>query len=110
MQMMTVLLSLVLILLFHFHLHAVCICVIFIIVNLQKESGGPELDKEKAALIEHVLDLQTTLDALSQRVDTVRQDNAELKRENQQLTQVIENMMASAPSTRGVADQGKPST
>ena len=43
-----------------------------------------------------VLELQNTLDDLSQRVDSVKEENLKLKSENQVLGQYIENLMSAS--------------
>jgi len=48
---------------------------------------------EKAKLTTQVLELQNTLEQLSNRVDGVKEDNLKLKSENQVLGQYIENLM-----------------
>ena len=57
-------------------------------VSIQDMDGG-----EKEALIAHILDLQNTLHDLSQRVNSVKEENSKLKAENQVLNQYIENLM-----------------
>jgi len=52
--------------------------------------------EEKERLIQQVLELQNTLDDLSQRVDSVKEENLKLKSENQVLGQYIENLMAAS--------------
>nr|CAG4648445.1 EOG090X0N2I [Moina brachiata]SVE93421.1 EOG090X0N2I [Moina brachiata] len=52
--------------------------------------------EEKARLIAQVMELQNTLDDLSQRVDSVKEENLKLKSENQVLGQYIENLMAAS--------------
>nr|CAG4649044.1 EOG090X0N2I [Polyphemus pediculus] len=52
--------------------------------------------EEKARLISQVMELQNTLDDLSQRVDSVKEENLKLKSENQVLGQYIENLMAAS--------------
>ncbi|KAI8508711.1 hypothetical protein Bbelb_138100 [Branchiostoma belcheri] len=52
--------------------------------------------EEKARLICQVLELQNTLDDLSQRVDAVKEENLKLKSENQVLGQYIENLMSAS--------------
>ena len=52
-----------------------------------------ELSPEKKAMIMRVIDLQTTLHDLSQRVNTVKEENCRLKTENQVLNQYIDNLM-----------------
>jgi len=52
--------------------------------------------EEKSRLISQVLELQNTLDDLSQRVDCVKEENLKLKSENQVLGQYIENLMSAS--------------
>lgn len=56
----------------------------------------PDEQEEKARLISQVLELQNTLDDLSQRVDSVKEENLKLKSENQVLGQYIENLMSAS--------------
>lgn len=56
------------------------------------ESGDSERE-ERTRLISQVLELQNTLDDLSQRVDGVKEENLKLRSENQVLAQYIENLM-----------------
>nr|CAG4635237.1 EOG090X0N2I [Alona affinis] len=60
--------------------------------------GDINLDEqeEKARLIAQVMELQNTLDDLSQRVDSVKEENLKLRSENQVLGQYIENLMAAS--------------
>ena len=53
-------------------------------------------DGEKDAVIGQILDLQNTLHDLSQRVNTVKEENSKLKAENQVLNQYIENLMVTS--------------
>lgn len=57
---------------------------------------SPDEIEEKARLISQVLELQNTLDDLSQRVDSVKEENLKLKSENQVLGQYIENLMSAS--------------
>ncbi|XP_030370922.1 short coiled-coil protein isoform X2 [Scaptodrosophila lebanonensis] len=57
---------------------------------------GPDEREEKARLITQVLELQNTLDDLSQRVDSVKEENLKLRSENQVLGQYIENLMSAS--------------
>ncbi|XP_040357408.1 short coiled-coil protein isoform X1 [Ixodes scapularis] len=57
---------------------------------------SPDEVEEKARLISQVLELQNTLDDLSQRVDSVKEENLKLKSENQVLGQYIENLMSAS--------------
>lgn len=52
--------------------------------------------EERARLISQVLELQNTLDDLSQRVDSVKEENLRLHSENQVLGQYIENLMSAS--------------
>ncbi|XP_026473879.1 short coiled-coil protein B-like [Ctenocephalides felis] len=52
--------------------------------------------EERARLISQVLELQNTLDDLSQRVDCVKEENLKLRSENQVLGQYIENLMSAS--------------
>ncbi len=51
---------------------------------------------EKEALIAQILQLQNTLHDLSQRVNSVKEENSKLKAENQVLNQYIENLMVTS--------------
>ncbi|KAL4002472.1 hypothetical protein ACH3XW_3585 [Acanthocheilonema viteae] len=59
----------------------------------REESDDQE---EKARLISQVLELQNTLDDLSQRVDSVKEESLKLRSENQVLGQYIQNLMTSS--------------
>lgn len=52
--------------------------------------------EEKTRMICQVLELQNTLEDLSQRVDNVKEENLKLKSENAVLGQYIENLMANS--------------
>uniref|UniRef100_U5EGH2 Short coiled-coil protein a n=1 Tax=Corethrella appendiculata TaxID=1370023 RepID=U5EGH2_9DIPT len=60
--------------------------------------NDPDQDEheEKSRLISQVLELQNTLDDLSQRVDSVKEENLKLRSENQVLGQYIENLMSAS--------------
>lgn len=60
------------------------------------KSLDPDEQEEKARLISQVLELQNTLDDLSQRVDNVKEENLRLRSENQVLGQYIENLMSAS--------------
>uniref|UniRef100_A0AC34RNV4 Short coiled-coil protein n=1 Tax=Panagrolaimus sp. JU765 TaxID=591449 RepID=A0AC34RNV4_9BILA len=73
--------------------------------NLQNSSRKPkpaqplpkeEDQEEKARLIAQILELQNTLEDLSQRVDIVKEESLKLRSENQVLGQYIQNLMASS--------------
>uniref|UniRef100_A0A1I7Z5W4 Short coiled-coil protein n=1 Tax=Steinernema glaseri TaxID=37863 RepID=A0A1I7Z5W4_9BILA len=55
-----------------------------------------EDQEEKARLITSVLELQNTLNDLSERVDNVKEESLKLRSENQVLGQYIQNLMASS--------------
>ncbi|KAK9502287.1 hypothetical protein O3M35_011085 [Rhynocoris fuscipes] len=57
---------------------------------------SPDEQEEKARLITQVLELQNTLDDLSQRVDSVKEENLKLRSENQVLGQYIQNLMSAS--------------
>ncbi|XP_042888994.1 short coiled-coil protein homolog isoform X4 [Penaeus japonicus] len=61
-----------------------------------KPDMSPDEQEEKARLISQVLELQNTLDDLSQRVDSVKEENLKLRSENQVLGQYIENLMSAS--------------
>lgn len=51
------------------------------------------LSPEKELAIRKIIELQSTLQDLSQRVNSVKEENSRLKAENQVLNQYIENLM-----------------
>uniref|UniRef100_A0A914DND0 Short coiled-coil protein n=2 Tax=Acrobeloides nanus TaxID=290746 RepID=A0A914DND0_9BILA len=55
-----------------------------------------EDQEEKARLIAQILELQNTLEDLSQRVDSVKEESIKLRSENQVLGQYIQNLMSSS--------------
>ena len=61
-----------------------------------KGSENPVLSPEKEALIKNIIELQSTLQDLSQRVNSVKEENSRLKAENQVLNHYIENLMATS--------------
>ena len=63
--------------------------------SMEADTTPDELE-EKARLITQVLELQNTLDDLSQRVDSVKEENLKLRSENQVLAQYIENLMSAS--------------
>lgn len=63
--------------------------------NLDTDINADE-EEEKQRLITQVLELQNTLDDLSSRVDSVKEENLKLKSENQVLGQYIENLMTAS--------------
>ncbi|XP_055639634.1 short coiled-coil protein B [Toxorhynchites rutilus septentrionalis] len=76
---------------------------------LENECPDADEQEERARLITQVLELQNTLDDLSQRVDSVKEENLKLRSENQVLGQYIENLM-SASSVFQSTTQGQAST
>lgn len=64
--------------------------------DISMENDGPDEKEEKTRLITQVLELQNTLDDLSQRVDSVKEENLKLRSENQVLAQYIENLMSAS--------------
>lgn len=64
--------------------------------DISMEGDSPDEKEEKARLITQVLELQNTLDDLSQRVDSVKEENLKLRSENQVLAQYIENLMSAS--------------
>ncbi|XP_023226672.1 short coiled-coil protein B isoform X2 [Centruroides vittatus] len=68
---------------------------------------SPDEAEEKARLIAQVLELQNTLDDLSQRVDSVKEENLKLKSENQVLGQYIENLMSASSVFQSTSPKAK---
>lgn len=68
---------------------------------------SPDEVEEKARLISQVLELQNTLDDLSQRVDSVKEENLKLKSENQVLGQYIENLMSASSVFQSTSPKAK---
>ncbi|AWP12601.1 putative short coiled-coil protein A-like [Scophthalmus maximus] len=67
--------------------------------NMSLDDGDLENQaelEEKTRLINQVLELQHTLEDLSARVDSVKEENLKLKSENQVLGQYIENLMSAS--------------
>lgn len=67
---------------------------------------SPDEQEEKARFISQVLELQNTLDDLSQRVDSVKEENLKLRSENQVLGQYIENLMAASSVFQSAEPKG----
>lgn len=55
-------------------------------------------DKEKEELVDRILQLQTTLQELTRKIDTVRNENQDLRDENIVLKEYINNLMKKAGS------------
>jgi len=68
---------------------------------------SPDEMEEKERLITQVLELQNTLDDLSQRVDSVKEENLKLKSENQVLGQYIENLMSASSVFQSTSPKSK---
>ncbi|CBY12107.1 unnamed protein product [Oikopleura dioica] len=60
-------------------------------------AGTPEDMTQKEALVTQILELQNTLEDLSQRVESVRDENIRLRSENGVLGKYIEQLMAASP-------------
>nr|XP_051706758.1 short coiled-coil protein-like [Oryctolagus cuniculus] len=63
--------------------------------------------EEKTRLIYQVLELQHTLEDLSARVDTVKEENPKLKSENQVLGQYIQNLTSASSVFQTTDTEGK---
>ncbi len=63
---------------------------------MSDDSSQDAESSEKDELIAQVLELQNTLHDLSQRVNSVKEENFKLKAENQVLNQYIENLMVTS--------------
>lgn len=74
---------------------------------LQDPDINADEEEEKRRLIGQVLELQNTLDDLSQRVDSVKEENLKLKSENQVLGQYIENLMAASSVFQSLSPKAK---
>ncbi len=70
-------------------------------------STQQELSPEKEALIMKVIELQSTLQDLSQRVNTVKEENCRLKTENQVLNQYIDNLMQTSGIFKPIKEDKK---
>lgn len=64
---------------------------------------SPDDAEEKARLISQVLELQNTLDDLTNRVDAVKEENLKLRSENSVLGQYIENLMQASAVFQAVS-------
>nr|XP_002127332.1 short coiled-coil protein B-like [Ciona intestinalis] len=62
----------------------------------QDKDDSPDEVAEKARVIGEILQLQNTLEDLSQRVDSVKEENIKLKSENEVLGKYIDNLMSSS--------------
>merc|ERR1712107_913264 len=73
-------------------------------VELEEDEKALE-HEEKARLITQVLELQSTLEELSSRVDGVKEENLRLRSENQVLGQYIENLMTASKVFQGTEER-----
>lgn len=71
------------------------------------DGNSPDEQEEKARLISQVLELQNTLDDLSQRVDSVKEENLKLRSETQVLGQYIENLMSASSVFSSTSPKGR---
>ena len=65
-------------------------------IDLMTAHSGSPKGGEKEELISHILELQNTLHDLSQRVNSVKEENSRLKSENDVLNKYVENLMVSS--------------
>lgn len=75
--------------------------------NSLEPDVSPDEKEEKARLITQVLELQNTLDDLSQRVDSVKEENLKLRSENQVLGQYMENLMSASSVFQSTSPSAK---
>merc|ERR1712203_908514 len=68
---------------------------------------SPNEAEEKARLISQVLELQNTLDDLTNRVDAVKEENLKLRSENSVLGQYIENLMQASAVFQAVSPRSR---
>uniref|UniRef100_A0A915DZI8 Short coiled-coil protein n=1 Tax=Ditylenchus dipsaci TaxID=166011 RepID=A0A915DZI8_9BILA len=66
--------------------------------------------EERARLISQILELQNTLEDLSQRFDSVKDECFKLRSENQVLSQYIKNLMSSSSMFQPTAHTNKSAT
>ena len=62
----------------------------------QDSSASRATPTDKVELIREILELQNTLDDLSQRVQGVKEENTKLKSENELLAKYVENLVDSS--------------
>eukprot|EP00118_Oscarella_pearsei_P028887 m.3201 g.3201 ORF g.3201 m.3201 type:complete len:168 (+) comp9130_c0_seq1:252-755(+) len=72
------------------------------------DSAAVDENEEKARLISEILELQNTLEDLSQRVQSVKEANMKFKSENQVLSQYIDNLMSSSTTFQGTSPKQFP--
>ncbi|XP_062513558.1 short coiled-coil protein A-like [Corticium candelabrum] len=73
----------------------------------QGVDGNLTESDEKAQLIDQILELQSTLEDLARRVESVTEENMKFKSENQVLAQYIENLLASSATFQHATKQPK---
>ncbi|XP_063711722.1 uncharacterized protein LOC134840023 [Symsagittifera roscoffensis] len=66
-------------------------------------------EDESTRLIDQILDLQKTLDDLTYRMDSIKEDNLVLKSENQVLSQYIEDVMKASSSFQQTSPKSRKS-
>ncbi|KRX44068.1 short coiled-coil protein A family protein [Trichinella nativa] len=74
--------------------------------NILDADSAEEVD-DKARLISQILELQSTLEELSQRADSVKEESFKLRSENEVLGQYIENLMAASSVFQSASPKGK---
>ena len=72
-------------------------------IGLSSPRSSSSKDGEKEELISHILELQNTLHDLSQRVNSVKEENSRLRSENDVLNKYIENLMVSSGMFKSTA-------
>uniref|UniRef100_A0A5S6QGG3 Short coiled-coil protein n=1 Tax=Trichuris muris TaxID=70415 RepID=A0A5S6QGG3_TRIMR len=70
-------------------------------------AGDGEDKEEKSRLISQILELQNTLEELSQRVDRVKEESLKLRSENEVLGQYIGNLMAASSVFQSATPKAK---
>lgn len=76
-------------------------------LSFSDDNDNPEETQEKARLIGQVLELQNTLEDLSQRVDSVKEENLKLKSENEVLGKYIDNLMSTSSVFQQTSSKAK---
>jgi len=71
-----------------------------------KSTEGENLN-DKAVIVSQILELQNTLEDLSHRVESVRDENVRLRSENQVLGRYIEQLMAASSVFHSSTSKGK---
>merc|ERR1712192_160004 len=73
-------------------------------IQLEEDEKVQE-QEEKARLIPQLLELQSSLEELSTRVDGVKEENLRLRSENQVLGQYIESLMTASKVFQGTEER-----